>query len=531
MKSAAGHLARLVLCVALVCAGVAIGAWFFRAPSAPPPAVKGELWTCSMHPQVIRDAPGVCPICFMKLVPVRKGGDAPGQITIDPVLTQNMGLRTAPVEEGPLTMAVRTLGAFREAEPLRREVALRVSGWIEKLHAATEGVRVKKGDPLFDLYSPELLVAQNELLAARRALKRLPEKADALLRADAESLLESSRERLRLLDVPSDTIDAILAAGVAQPTITFRSPADGFVLEKDVVQGAAVEASKMLFRIVDLSTLWLDAQIYEPQLALIAVGRRATARVASLPGRDFAGEVVFVSPRIDPQTRTAVARLAFPNGDLSLKPGLYASVELSIPVAEKTILVPREAVIDTGSRQVAFVAKGRGHFEARNVRMGAENGAGAVQILGGLVPGETVVVSGQFLLDAESRVREAIRKLSPPATEPGFEAVVRAYLPLADSLARDKPVEPPAVDTLIEEAKRANAPEVAKEVEHLCCVPIKEQRERFKKVSEALIALKPAGYVIRCPMADARWLQTSDRIQNPYMGTSMPQCGTIEARK
>ena len=516
-------LARLVLCLALVGAGVAIGAVFFKAPPAPPPEAAGELWTCSMHPQVIRDKPGICPICFMKLVPVRKGGDAPGVVHIDPTLTQNMGLRTAAVEEGPISTAVRTVGTFREAEPLRHEVALRVSGWIEKLHAGTEGVRLKKGDPLFDLYSPDLLVAQNELLAAARALKRLPENADALLRADAERLLESSRERLRLLDVPAETIDAVLAAGTARPTITFRSPADGFLLEKDVVQGAAVEASKKLFLIVDLSTLWLDAQIYEPQLAHVAVGRKATARVA---GRDVEGDVVFVSPRIDPQTRTAVARLAFPNADLALKPGLFASVELSIPVAEKAILVPREAVIDTGRRQVAFVAKGQGRFEARNVRMGAEGAGGVVQILSGLAPGETVVVSGQFLLDAESRMREAIRKLSSP--EPGVEAVVRAYLPLADSLAHDKPVETAAVDALIEAAKAANAPAVAKEVEHLCCVPLKEQRERFKKVSEAVIALKPAGTVFRCAMAGARWLQASDRVQNPYLGTAMPQCGTAE---
>lgn len=523
------HLSRLALAVALVCSGVVLGALFFRGRSPEPStAAAGQLYTCSMHPQVIQDKPGVCPICFMKLVPLRKGGDAPGSITIDPTLTQNMGLRLATVEEGPLTLTLRAVGSFREAEPLRHEVAPRVSGWIETLHADTEGARVKKGDPLFDLYSPELLVAQNELLAARRALRRLPEKADPSLRADAERLLESSRQRLRLLDVPAEAVEEILAADAPRPAITFRSPADGFILEKSAVRGAAVEASKTLFRIVDLSTLWLDARIYESQLPHVAVGRRATARVG---GRDAAGEVIFVSPGVDPESRTAVARMAFPNPDFLLKPGLFASIELVAPVAARTILAPREAVIDTGSRQVAFVAKEKGRFESREVRMGAEDGAGRVQILAGLAPGDRVVVSGQFLLDAESRMREAVRKLSAPAPEPGFSALLRAYVAIGDSLARDKTVEAPAVDALIEEAKRAGAPAVAKEVEHLCCVPLKDQREQYKKVSEAVIALKPEGYVIRCPMAEARWLQTDDKIQNPYLGASMLRCGTIEARK
>lgn len=528
------HVLRLVLAVALVCVGVALGAYFFARPSTAPAAAGAERWTCSMHPQVLQDKPGICPICFMKLVPVRKAGDAPGVITIDPVLTQNMGLRTAVVEEGPLTLAIRAVGAFREAEPLRHDVAPRVSGWIEKLHADTEGARVRKGDLLFELYSPDLLVAQQELLAAQRALKRLPEKADALLRADAERLLETSKERLRLLDVPAEAVEDILASGAPRRAIPFRSPADGFVLEKQAVEGAAVEASKTLFRIVDLSTLWLEAQIYEPQLAHVEPGRAATARAL---GRVFPGQVIFVSPRVDPMTRTAVARLAFPNPDYVLKPGLYASIELAAPVSEKAVLAPREAVIDTGTRQVAFVMKGAGRFEARQVRMGAEDGAGRVQILSGLARGEVVVVSGQFLLDAESRMREAIRKLSDPAPAPppeaGVDPLLRAYLAIGETLSRDKEVETPAVDLLIAEAKKLSAEKVATAVEHLCCVPLKAQREKFKVVSEAVIGLLRTApksdklYVIRCPMAEARWLQKNDKIQNPYMGASMLQCGEV----
>jgi hypothetical protein len=186
------------------------------------------------------------------------------------------------------------------------------------------------------------------------------------------------------------------------------------------------------------------------------------------------------------------------------------------------------------------VAKGEGRFDAREVRMGAENAAGRVQILSGLSKGETVVVSGQFLLDAESRVREAVRKLSDPAPPapahpPGHMTLVRAYLALAETLASDKAVETPAVDALTAAAKAFGAEKVAGAVEHLCCVPIQEQREKFKAVSEAMIATLEASpkaadeklYVIRCPMAKARWLQSSERIRNPYFGAKMPDCGEV----
>ncbi len=525
MKTVFKHLGRLLLAVALVLTGVMLGTRFQRPPAAVD-ATKA-LWTCSMHPQVLQDKPGICPICAMKLVPLRKNGAAapPGRLAIDPSLTQNIGVRYATVEQGPLRLAVRSVGYVREAEPLQRDVSLKIAGWIRKLHADTEGASIREGDPLFELYSPELLVAQNELLAARRA----PGEA---------ALVDASRQRLRLWDVPAEDIDALLAAGKASGTATFRSPADGFVLEKNVVQGSAVEASQKLFRIVDLSTVWIDVQVYDAQVMQVGLGRKATARVGALPGREFAGDVVFVSPRIDPTTRTGTVRLAFPNPGVALRPGMYATVELSVPVSDAAILVPREAVIDSGVRQVAFVAGAPGHFEARNVKMGLETGTGSVQILSGLAPGEKVVVSGQFLLDAESRLREAIRKIeSPgPAPAPGVDAVTRAYLALSDALAADKAVDEAQVQALIQAAKANDGEAVATAVEHMCCVPLKEQRERFKKVSEAMIARLQRGggtsplYLIRCPMAEARWLQASDKIANPYLGAAMRSCGEVLAR-
>lgn len=537
------HAARLLLALALVVAGAVLGATLLRPRAAAPEAVEKTLWTCSMHPQVLQDKAGVCPICFMKLVQVRAGGlRSDPAIVIDPVLTQHLGIRTALVEQGPLTFRLRAVGVFREADSLRRDVTLKVAGTLEKLHASVDGARVRKGEPLFDLYSPDLLVAQNELLSARRALQALPAGVDAGVKADTLRYFESARERLLLLDVPAETIDALLASGRASRTITFRSPADGFVADKEAVEGSPVEANRPVLRIVDDSTLWLDVQIPETKIPHVALGGKATARVAGLPERDFTGEVIFLSPRVEAATRSGTARLAFANPERALRPGNYATAEFTIKVAEKAILVPREAVIDSGVRQVAYLSGPNGRYEPREVRMGLESGDGAVQILSGLAPGERVVVSGQFLLDAESRMREGIRKLSDPAPkkapEAAPEALPRAYLSLAALLAEDKPATTEDVDVLIAAAKAAGANAIVEAVEHLCCVPLKEQRERFKKVSEAAIAWmqKTPGaklYVIRCPMAEASWLQSDDRIRNPYMGRSMPACGevarTIEA--
>ncbi|HXG61035.1 MAG TPA: efflux RND transporter periplasmic adaptor subunit [Planctomycetota bacterium] len=382
-------------------------------------------WDPMMKPPYISDKPGKSPM-GMDLIPVYEDEVRAGPtVTIDPIMTQNIGIRTAPVEEGPLFVSVRTVGYFREAEPRQRDITLKVGGWIDKLHADTEGIFVKKGAPLFDLYSPELLVAQEELLTAVRALDRLSKEADSGLRTDRQRLVESARRKLSLWDVPAETIDAILREGAAQLRITFVSPSDGYVVEKRVVQGSAVEAGMKLFRIVDQSILWLDAQIYEAQLPSLALGQKAKAIVSSLPGRDFEGEVVYISPSVHPATRTAVARLSFPNPNLVLKPGMYATIDLRVRVAGRTLIVPREAVLETGVRQIAFVARDGGHFDPRIVRVGAETGDGRVQILEGLAPGEKVVTSGQFLLDAESRMREAIQKMTgenllhpPPPAKP-----------------------------------------------------------------------------------------------------------------
>jgi Cu(I)/Ag(I) efflux system membrane fusion protein len=438
-----------ILVLAAALAGAAGGAWWAAPRPVAPPVAPGEagdhrIWTCGMHPQVVRDQPGFCPICGMALVPREvgvkhaEGGERrilywwdpmmsppyiskePGkspmgmdlvpfyadqaaagpEIRIDPAVVQNLGVRTAPVVEGELRAVVRAEGELGEAEPGRRDVNLRVSGWIVRLWADTDGMHLRQGDPLFDLYSPELQVGVDELIAARRA------GADALYRA--------AERKLRLWDLPQAEIDRLARLEHAPDTVTFRSPITGHVVGKDVVQGAAVHSGERVLRLVDHSTLWLDAQIYERDLALVGPGRHVTATVTAFPGRTFEGEVSFVHPHVDVKTRTALARLVIANPDLALRPGMWAAVEIDVVVAPRTLIVPREAVIDTGTRQVAFVTHGEGHFESRDVTLGQPGKGGMVQVLAGLAPGETVVTSGQFLLDAESRLREAVQAMLEP---------------------------------------------------------------------------------------------------------------------
>ncbi|HEY2774513.1 MAG TPA: efflux RND transporter periplasmic adaptor subunit [Candidatus Binatia bacterium] len=383
--------------------------------AADDPAAPVQLWTCGMHPQVIQDHPGECPICHMKLTPLEsaatEASSAGSAVTIDPVVVQNMGVRTVRAVEGPVVRELRVAGFVEEAEPGIHDVTLRVGGFIRHLYANTEGLHIASGDPMFDLYSPDIQVAVDEMIALRK--RRDAARASARGDSDAtmDSLWNAALRKLALQGLDPTEIARLQKLDHAPDAVTFRSPLAGEITEKPVVEGAAVTMGQKVLRIVDHSTLWIDARVFEQDLAVVSVGQSVQASIASQPGRTFAGQVVFIHPHLDPTTRTASVRMAVSNAALELRPGMFADVVLRAKLADSAVLVPREAVIDTGDRQVAFVVGEKpGHFEPRRVRIGWPAEGGNVQVLEGLAAGDEVVVSGQFLIDAESRLQDALRK-------------------------------------------------------------------------------------------------------------------------
>lgn len=604
-------------------------------------AATRQLWTCGMHPQVIRDRPGTCPICHMELTPLKASapsgaaaggerkikywwdpmigpesisdkpgksamgmdlvpvyedeaaaGDDAGAVVINPVVVQNMGVRTAEVTHGPLMTSIRAVGFLRPAEPNLHDVNLRLSGWIEELYADTEGMALEKGDPLFELYSPQLQTAVEELIASRGSLATTRDgSADELAAQTTATVYDAARRKLLLLGLDAAQVERLAAMESAPLTVMFNSPISGRLIEKAVVEGAAVREGERVMRIADLSTLWLDAEVFAQDLPFIEMGQPVVAGVEGLPGGQFQGHIIFVDPYVEAVTRTATVRIALPNPQQTLRPGMYATARIEAQLAGETLLVPREAVIDTGARQVVFLSMGSGRFAPRDVTLGASNRDGTVQVLEGLSRGDAVVTSGQFLLDAESRMREAIQKhlderllagaspgqdqapagapmseatppdRSAPSTRPGgageaplewsadVDVVFNEYLRLQRALgAAQPPAQPLDVANLLAAAQKLASvtvgdlkrlpQDVADAASAMRDKPLEEQRELFKKLSDAVIAMAevcppstsvaPELYLFFCPMERAEWLQTTKQTANPYYATDMKACGDLK---
>ena len=440
------------------------------------------LYTCSMHPQVVQDHPGNCPICGMKLMPMRKqpspaavaaaspssggqdrrskggsggrkikyykstmmlgeisqtprkdsmgmdmvpvyeGEEETSAITVDPSTVQKMGVRTAVVTEGPVRRVIRTVGAIDYNETALADVTTKFRGWIEKLYVDSTGKQVRKGEPLFDIYSPELYSAQNEYVIA--------------LNQGSGGLKASARQKLKLFDVTDDQIAELEKNRRPQRTLRVDAPIDGIVVEKMAVQGQMVEAGMKLYRLADLSIVWVQSQIYEQDLALLKLGQEAEVSLSYLPDRKFRGRVTYIYPTVDEKTRTARVRMEFHNPGLFLKPGMFATVELNAEIEPSALLVPDSAVLRSGEKNTVFVALDGGHFEPREVTLGPRAENNMYEVLSGLNEGERVVTSGQFMLDSESQLREAIQKmLSPqtPATPTPSPAVAQQIATISSS--------------------------------------------------------------------------------------------------
>ena len=331
---------------------------------------------------------------------------APGTVQISPERQQLIGVRIGTVEKRPLQKVIRTNGRVEFDEKRLATISPKIGGWIEELYVDFTGAPVKKGAPLLTLYSPELVSTQEEYLAALRARQELAASPYPEVAASGNALVESARRRLRLWDISEEQIRELEQTGQVRKSLTLYSPYGGIVLEKMAFKGMRVEPGMALYKLADLSVVWLIADIYEYELPLIRLGQQASINLSYLPGEAFTGKAVFIYPYLDAQTRTARVRFEFANPRGTLKPEMYAGVEITIRLGDK-VAVPEGAIIDTGIRKVAIVEKGAGYFEPRDVKLGTKAGD-YYEVLDGLKVGERVVTSANFLIDSESKLKEAV---------------------------------------------------------------------------------------------------------------------------
>jgi Cu(I)/Ag(I) efflux system membrane fusion protein/cobalt-zinc-cadmium efflux system membrane fusion protein len=310
-----------------------------------------------------------------------------------------------------LIKTIRTYGTITYDERKIYTVNLKFSGWIEKLYVNFVGDTVKKGQPLFEIYSPELLTAQEEYLLGLQQYKSLSIDIFPRLKEAALRLVEASRTRLRYWDLTEEQIKQIEQIGEIRKTVKVYSPATGVVIKKSVFEGHNVKAGEQLYVVADLSTVWVDVDIYEYELPWVQQGMAADMELAYIPGKRFEGKVLYIYPFLEEKTRTAKLRLQFANTGYELKPAMYANIYLESTTDKDSLVIPQEAVIDSGVRKVVFVSLGKGKFQPRDVKIGVEGNNNELQVLEGLQEGEEIVVSAQFMLDSESRLREAIKKM------------------------------------------------------------------------------------------------------------------------
>ncbi len=387
------------------------------APGAAVTPPSGAAYYCVMCQGVGAAQPGRCPECGMRLQPVPAAAGPEGApagagvaglapVSLSGEAVRLAGVRTAEAASGRLARTIRTVGIVAADETRVHRWQPRTGGWIERLHVDFTGRAVRRGEPILSLYAPELLAAQEEYAAARAAADGFARSALPEVRRGGEELAAAARRRLELLGAPADLLLELDAGGAPRREVVLHSPQAGHVTGKQIFAGQYVEPGMELLTITDLSVLWVEAAVYENEAAWVAVGQEVALAPPHDPSARRAGRVAYINPELDPRSRTLTVRLDVANADLALKPGMYVDVELRLDAGEG-ILVPDDAILDTGARQVVFVESGPGRFAPRAVTVGAR-GDGRALVRAGLVPGERVAVQANFLLDSEARLRAAI---------------------------------------------------------------------------------------------------------------------------
>ena len=377
---------------------------------APVPATSAEngereilYWVAPMDANYRRDKAGKSPM-GMELVPVYadEAGSDGSSVTIAPEVIQNLGIRTAVAERSRLWRSIDTVGYVDFDESKVSHIHLRTEGWIEHLAVHSEGDRIRKGEKLLELYSPELVNAQSEFVQA--------------LAGGNRSLIQASQERLSALGIPAEQIKTLKKSRKVNQNIVIRAPQDGVVSNLAVRHGMFIKPDKQVMSLADLSSVWLVAEIFERQADWVKVGQTAEVSLAFLPGHTWEGQVEYIYPSLDPKTRTLKARLRFPNPDEALKPNMYANVKIYGGAKDDVIVIPVEALIRTGREERVVIALGDGRFESRTVTAGIESGDW-VAIIEGIQPGDRVVTSGQFLIDSEASLKASTQRMSPVEPE------------------------------------------------------------------------------------------------------------------
>ncbi|MEX2516458.1 MAG: efflux RND transporter periplasmic adaptor subunit [Gammaproteobacteria bacterium] len=397
----------IVIAIAAAIFGGAAGWWLANLTNdskSSESAAEGEreilYWVGPMDPNYRSDKPGKSPM-GMDLVPVY--ADADGAVSTDqpslrinPAVINNIGVKTATAERGTLYRDIETVGFITPDADRLEDIHVRAEGWIEELAADTEGDRVEAGQLLFRIYSPALVSAQDEYLLAMHSSQR------ALMRATAT--------RLRALGMQDDQIDALKSRGTARELFDVRSPIDGFVMELNVRSGMFVQPGTTIMSLADLSTVWVDVDVFENQIDWVAPGQAARMKLPFAPEREWVGEVDYVYPTIRAESRTARVRLTFNNPDLALKPDMYASVAIDGAPRDGVVHVPSQAVIRTGDQERVILALGDGYFRPAQVRTGLES-KGRVEVLQGLGEDEQIVISSQFLMDSEASMDASLLRM------------------------------------------------------------------------------------------------------------------------
>ena len=420
---------------ALVASGVVIsGVLAMRHGKAPPAtgAITREVpdyWYDPMHPSQHFDQPGKSPYMDMQLVPkyadraMSDSKGAPVNIEIDPRVVQTLGVRLAGVEQGRFTRVVDTVGQVAVDEHRIEAIQVRESGWVERLDVRAVGDPVRRGQRLAAVYSPDLLATQQEFLIARTSKD--------------PGLLEAARRRLGLFGLSDAQMTRLDRTSQVERRIDYYAPFDGYVMELGARQGAAIEPGATLFQLANLNSVWMIAEVPEAQVAWIKVGNPAVVQVPALPGERFEGQIDYLYPELTQATRTLKVRVVINNPGQRLRPGMFATAHLEGPTQQSVLTVPTEAVIKTGTRSIVIVAADATHFRPAVVRVGAEQG-GRSEILEGLMPGQTVVASGQFLIDSEANLRGAFDGLAGGSGEPQTEVAKPMLMPAPSTQPSDE---------------------------------------------------------------------------------------------